>query len=621
MPVQSHSTDTDIFSYCSNWLIKIQDTEIWNHGAGAIAPNDPDAGIGAHLIGNYQTLRVPSFQRGVEWSFDTLLECIGSKSESLGTIVLGRAIPIPDVSYLLDGLQRFAAFTHLLHRLDSLLFDAPTANNPNPWNLHPTVLARPSFAALRNIAALHIGKRGRFHYNYRALHRLQRRIVASTYADWCQKAGDHFDRLLTPQHAAFNAADSAAFIDQLAAFASKPLIVVEISGFPNIPALLATFLGLNSIRVELTGADVCRSVVVEGLLEGHGSPNEVLHIDNQYNATLLTPAGRVKRGLSPLVKVLEHDWVDERSGRILPALFAQPIIAANVRSEFAELAAWIDSIATFCNVSTYLDFIAQIGDNPYVATMLYYFHRHKSAGTLGTPPPDNELHQLSVAYLRRLLDGGVGDSLPITKAIGANSVTTLPDFLQRVNPARSGNFNGAVPRAWLDVQLNGVRGPQTAKLVFNGCLLPRIRGPQSQAFGSLFEPVTFERGANNWQIDHLIPQQNFSGAVSPGDPYKDSLRNYCPAIGSDNAAYNATDCALKLDLAAANYATYRTTPRKLRGNNQPHPFIDALLNAQGQHGGNAELNNRDWLANNSLAGRCYGAERIQIIGDLLIDRL
>jgi hypothetical protein len=38
---------------------------------------------------------------------------------------------------------------------------------------------------------------------------------------------------------------------------------------------------------------------------------------------------------------------------------------------------------------------------------------------------------------------------------------------------------------------------------------------------------------------------------------------------------------LKLDLGAANYATYRNDARKMPGA-QVHPFIDALLNRQVQ---------------------------------------
>src|SRR5262249_18051765 len=108
--------------------------------------------------------------------------------------------------------------------------------------------------------------------------------------------------------------------------------------------------------------------------------------------------------------------------------------------------------------------------------------------------------------------------------------------------------------------------------------------------------------------------------LSPGDPYKDSLRNFCPVIGSDNAEYSARDCALKLDLNAANYATYRSTPRKMPGG-QVHPFVDKLLAQQGVAGGNPELNERAVLVNGSPTHRCYGKERIEFVADILIQRI
>jgi hypothetical protein len=43
--------------------------------------------------------------------------------------------------------------------------------------------------------------------------------------------------------------------------------------------------------------------------------------------------------------------------------------------------------------------------------------------------------QIAVAYVRKFLDGGVGDTLDITKAAAANTYTTLNDFLNAVKSA------------------------------------------------------------------------------------------------------------------------------------------------------------------------------------------
>jgi hypothetical protein len=622
MPIFSHSNDKDVFLYCSDWLISIEDTEIWNHTNGAIDQTHPDAGIAANLIGNYRALRVPNFQRGIEWDFQTLWECLTSRSRTLGIVVFGRTNNIPNVEFIIDGLQRFASFTYLLHRLDSILFQRPVANNPNPWNLHPTLATRQSLTNVQNIAAARIGIRGRIQYNHAALRLMRRQAVSQTYRAWCDKADAEIEKLLNPQNQHFQLGRSEVFFDALADFVAKPLFTQELSNFVNVSELLATFRGMNSIRVELTGADVCRSVVVDGMIGGQAGPQDVLKIDNDFNNTLLTPTGRVQKGLAPLVKVLEHEWTDSQHPALVPSIFAVPLVAANIQVQFNEFISWVNIFDIFRSSSNYLDFIADIGDNPYVATLLYYFHRHRAAGTLTTPPPEAELHQIAVAYFRLLLDKGVGDTLPLTKLAGSNDLPTLADFLQRINPQRAGPLSGPPTPMWLQLALNDVRGPGTATVAFNACLLPVIHGNNPQAFGSPFNPTTFGRGANNWQIDHLIPQNSFRPLLSPGDPFKDSLRNFCPIIGSDNAAYNARDCAQKLDLATANLATYRTDARKMPGGNV-HPFIEALLTRQGANGGNAELNQRDWLINPTPVpgNRCYGDERIEILVRLLQDRI
>ena len=625
MPVFSNSNRENIFTYCTDWLINVKDTKLWDHTLEELDSTHPETGICVHYIGDFTTLRIPNFQRGIEWDYVTLKECILSTSPTLGIAVLGRTISIPDVEFMIDGLQRFSAFTYLLQRIDNILFTPATAQNPNPWNLHPKLITRPSLSTIQSIAAKHVGIRGRIQYNHTALRLLRRQAVSQTYSNFCEQIAPQIDALLNPQDKNFKVARSEEFLDALAAFVEKPIFTQELSNFANLSELLATFRGINTIRVELTAADVCRSIIVDGLIGAKATPQDVLDVDNQFNATLLTPTGRIRKGHSSLIKVLESAWTENQNthnAAILPSLFADPLISTTIKSEFDEFIGWIQQFQNFRSASNYLNFIATIGDNPYVATMLFYFHIHRVNSTLNTPPPDSELHKIAVAYFRRLLDGSVGDTLPITKQVGANQLQGFQNFLQRINPQHAGIIRSAPDTTWLEMALNRIRGRATARIVFNACLLPPIYGDNRQTCGSAFDPITFARGANNWQIDHLIPQNSFVQPLSPGDAYKDTLRNFCPVIGSDNAGYGACDCAQKLNLSTANYVTYKTEHRKML-DGQVHPFINELLNKQGMQGGNPELNNRDWLRNVSASStpRCYGQERIQILIDLLKDRI
>lgn len=625
MSVLSHSNQKNIFTYCTDWLVNIEDTKLWDYTLNKLDTTHPDAGIQAYLTGQYKRLRVPNFQRGIEWDYATLEECIFSTSPTLGIAVLGRANNIPTVEFIIDGLQRFAAFTYLLHYIDHILFDRATSNNPNPWNIHQQLLTSPSLSIIQNVAAPYVGIRGRIKYNHIALRLLQRQAVSQTYISFCDRTTPKIDALLNPQHQNFELSRSEEFLNALANFVEKPVFTQELSNFANLSELLATFRGINTIRVELTAADICRSIIVDGLIGAQAIPQDVLEVDNNFNDTLLRRTGRIRKGYSPLIKVLENAWTGDKNTRnkaIFPSLFTDPLISANIKNQFDEFIGWIQQFKNLRNTNNYLDFIAMIGDNPYVATMLFYFHVHQAKNKLDKSPPDEELHQIAVAYFRRLLDGGVGDTLPLTKQVGANKIQDFSDFLQRINPQRAGALTSKPNTTWLETALNGIGGMATAKIIFNACFLPRIHGKNLQAYGSIFNPITFTRGANNWQVDHLIPQNSFTQPLSPGDAYKETLRNFCPVMGSDNAAYGAGPCAQKLNLTV-NYGTYRTDPHKMP-DGQVHPFIDKLLDKQGTQaqGGNDELDNRDWLINTSpIKKRCYGQERIQILIDLLKDRI
>jgi hypothetical protein len=627
MTVQSAPASKSVFQYCSEYLISADETTIWNATARAFDTAHPAFSVASrHYGGRYQPLRVPSFQRGIEWDFTDLEDCITSQSKILGIAVLGRHLAAPQDLYILDGLQRFSAFTFLLHRLSPVLF----GTTPSSFTLHASVQSSRELQDLQRASATELSLRGRFEYNFQALHYLTRKLVASTYGDWCRQGDEHLSELLDSRNGKFDVKRSLEFLAALHEFLGKPLFIEELSNFANFTELLSTFKGLNTIRVELTPADVCRSVLIDGVVRGGSPPDQVLAIDNQFNGAILTETGRVKRLLGPAIKVLEDQWLGDTRRTpptIVPSLFSSPPAHAVIASQFSALTGWIARFDLWRNSSSYVDFIASLGDNPYVATMLYYFHRLH--GNTATPPSDVELHQIVTAYLRRLLDGTIGDTLSITKRAGAGGFGSLTDFLREIAPPRAGLSGSPAQSAWLKTQLSGFRSVASARLVFNACLLPKVFGPGAQPFGSLFAPYTFSSGANNWSIDHLIPQNSFPDAEgrrpvppSSGDGYIDSLSNLCPVLGSDNSSYQSTACSQKLDMSAAYYASYRTGPdARKRPGGLLHPFIDRVLSLQGCAGGAPGLDNRDLLAGTIPGGRCYGEERLDVLRDLLLDRI
>jgi hypothetical protein len=249
--------------------------------------------------------------------------------------------------------------------------------------------------------------------------------------------------------------------------------------------------------------------------------------------------------------------------------------------------------------------------------MFFYHKRQKNPNGSFLEPSNSDLHKLTITYIRKLLDGGVGDTLPITKETASRSNMTLTEFIESINPSRSGQPLLRTNQQWLFNALDAVKNANTAKIIFQACLLPDVHA--SASFGDRLEEMTFYRGQNNWTLDHLIPQNSFAPTLQPsvGDGFRDSLRNYCPIKGTDNSSYRAKDCALKLN-DATSINTYIRDPNKVIAGS-PHPFIAGLLQKQGNTS-NAELNHRDYLSipSPSPTNRCYGQERLEILRDLLL---
>lgn len=624
--INGHSLPFNIFEYCTKYLVSVSSTRLWDPVTNQCDPNHPHFGVTIALRSPHRSLVVPSFQRGIEWAVQDLQSCIESQSSMLGIAVIGQVSTNQALDYLLDGLQRFSAFTSMLAILDRELFTFPTNSEPNPLGLHPDILTALAPAYL--VTQQYSGLRSSITYNDVALQNIHRQAVSTTYTQWRSNLEAYLRPLFDQNHPMFDRQRSVAFIQQFTTFIQKPLFVQQLFNFPTMASLLQTFKGLNTIRVELTAADVCRSTIVDGMLSAQPTPQlhqQVLHVDNRFNTDLLTNTGKIKRPYSPLIKVLEGDWESTGPHALIPAIFANPPVASNIVQQCDELLDWLNSWLGYQSQSSYISFLADLGDNPYVATLLYYFHSYKATGAALTQPPDSELHEVVLAYVRRSLDGTIGDTLALTKKAGKGGFQSLSQFLDAVHPQRSGSSRAApAARAWLRSAIEGIKGTSSAQIVFNATLLPPRHGINVVPLGASFMPVEFGRGANKWQIDHLIPENNFS-ARGTGIEYKDTLRNFCPVLGNDNGSYKATDCSVKLDATSAFYSTYLTDPRKLPpGSSQPHPFISSLLAKQAVPGGEARLNQQKGLAEKIGPGRpnrCYGEERLEILCDLLVERL
>jgi len=617
MPIRNTSTEREPLKYCTDFLISFEDTQAWDHSTSTLSQSHPLAPYAAVLPRGQRSLKIPSFQRGIEWNFDLLERCINSRSRILGITVIGAHLGQPNHEFMLDGLQRYSAFLSLFFNLRSVLFDPIV-----PAEVHPAVQGSPGFINLRRSMSFHSSLKPLVEYNYHAMQYHTRMLVAKSFSEWDSvELQPNLDRLINHQNADFKLDESIAFFAALSDFVIKPVYCQDISGFGNYGELIYTFSGLNTVRMELGAADICRSILVDGLAacsSPAATPQQILGIESEFNSAFLTPTGRIKRGFQPFISCLEENWKSSNGShgrRLLPALFQahqQPGNCQAIIAEFGALTQWVEDFYVHAESNSYLGFIKTLGDNPFVATMMYFMGKVQQPSAI----LDSDLHKIAVAYLRMYLRNNVGSSLPITIKCASGDFQALGDFIQAVNanacPAAVGS---PVPRPWIEAALGAIKGTKRTQVIFAACLLPPVRS--GAAWGASFQTMQFGAGGSNWTVDHMIPDANF-GQTPPtlGDSFKDSLRNFYPIHGVDNSSYRRTPCATKLDAASTYYSTYISNPSKLTGG-AAHPFINQVFNLQAQAGGLAGLDNKDYLVvQDPSTSRCYGGERFSILCDI-----
>lgn len=620
--VRCTNQESSPFKYCSNFRIPIADTEICDPISMTCDENHPQYNdiISAHqAVYTPNEIKIPTFQRGIQWDINILLDCVYSNSPVVGTAIFGRTNQMPQTSWLLDGLQRFSAFTALIILLENLLFTKQSENNANPWNAHPTLLS--DILHLQNMVAINFSALPVVKYNNLALLNHRRAIIKSSYNEFILNTKQHVEKLVDTTKNGYDLDGSKYFIQKLSNFFQKPLFIQEFTHFSTMDELIATFIAINTVRVELSPADVCRSVLVESIINKGANPLQGTEIENLFNQTLLQENGCPKKKFSPLIKVLESDWLNDKSNVIVNTIFDQASSVQAVEKEFTEFCQWIEYFNSIDD--GYLNLIYDLGDNPYIATMMYYYHKNKdNLSTRLYSIQKDELHKIAIAYIRKLLDGTVGDTLPITKEVSINYNVTFDNFINKITPQRSGSINSPPDRSWLLTSLFNVRNKDTAKLIFNACVLPSIR--EGEEYGTNFSKMNFRgNGQNNWTIDHMIPENAFlvpPNTSSVGGPYKESLRNYCPIIGSDNSSYKRSNLSIKI----SNPIYYRSyvdgsDPRKLV-NGDGHPYIVKLIEEQGNIENPISLDNRDYLAT-EINNICLGEQRINILCDILMRKV
>jgi hypothetical protein len=545
-------------------------------GPGVAPPPSPASQLARH------TAVIPPFQRGIEWGASEVEELLETKSATLGTVIIASLPGSPD-PLLVDGLQRFAVGTALLTELYHEVLASPPRN----------VLAAAHFARLRAEAG---SFQPVYQTNSDVLYHHPRRAVSLSYANLLKETRELIAKELGQSPAIFAKKLERLFLD-------RQIGIDSYSGFAAYGELTSTFIEINTQGVDLAPTDLLRAQLVQQALHRGWSATDIQDMENDFTETF----GRSPQAhLRTLGKYLNSAIAD-------PALRVTifPNWAALTRPEVTDLLTFLDAAFQSAKSTTfpYLSETHECGPQAFALILTFYWIQNMrgrgkpdfAGGRLAT---SNECHLLLRALYRRVLDGTIFRIESAIDWLLANSGTATTSGLadQTVQSTTSGSLAGAPDRGWLEQSIRR-SDLKRSRRVFNACLLP-VR----TSVGGPFPVLNYGRGANDWTIDHLIPQVRVAPARA-GETEAYLLQNLAPLPSSVNKAIRSLDCGVKLG-ANGPYTHYANK----------HPYLDWLVSTH--YPGISpptKLDDQSLLAPGAIPG--IGDERVTYIADLLEDRL
>jgi len=591
MPIQRSGPTPPFFEYiCSHALVPLS--------------SQPSPQI-LELVTPGQVLswvEIPSFQRGISWDIQKIEELLQSGSVLLGNVILsqfpvsaGQFPHLPSsqthVLVLVDGLQRLAVGTAILRLLHDRVL-SPTPTRPGDAS---------HFAALRaRVAALS----AYYFHNDLEFTRHPRRAISDQYGA-LRAAVDAF------LEEEFNTGRSSSLAAQIAPLYLAKQVALDTYFNFNRVELLGTFIGINTVRVDLGPVDLLRSHILERATAAGWSTAQSEATENDFTESL-TDDQKPKQAFLPFVNAaLRVIWSSQSGGqRLLPSWHA-----ALQRQEVSDFLDFVDKFESAVPSNAYLSEIAECGSLPVSITFAYYYMRytHNAAGVpsffSGGTQEDIELHAFLLACYRLILKGSIGRITPYLDGIvNGSSTLTLDQLADKISSDFIGrSLSASVEAQWLELELGNI-DQRRAPRIFNALLLP----PRTSR-GAAFHPLRFGRKASMFQVDHLIPDILLN-PTGRGGQEAQTLRNFAPLPTNQNRTARATSCSTKLT-GGGIYSGYVNARGKTHF---VHPYAAWLITHGGAFG-SAQLDDQALLEVNSTPD--LGSQRIAKIANELLGRL
>lgn len=506
-------------------------------------------------------IEIPSFQRGISWDIQKIGELLDSKSVLLGNVILSQFpvkggqfphLPLSQQQYLVlvDGLQRLAvgtAFLRLLH--DRVL--SPTPSRTGDAGHFAALSAR-----VNALSAFY------FH-NDIEFQKHPRRAIAEQYRVLRLAVDSYLET-------EFDAGRAAEIAKQVVPLFLAKQVALDIYFNFNRLDLLGTFIGINTVRVDLGPVDLLRSYILEHATAAGWPVSHSEDTENDFTESL-TEEQKPKQMFLPFVNAaLRAIWSPNYGGqRLFPSWNG-----VLLRQEVTDFLDFLDKFESAIPTNSYLLEISECGALPISIAFAYYYSAYMhGARTLpsfvsGGNAENPELHSLLLACYRLILNGTIGRTTQYLDAIvtGTSSLS-LTQLAERMSVDWIGkSLSLNVDQQWLELELSGI-DQKRAPRIFNALLLP----PRT-TIGGAFSPLQFGRRATQFQVDHLIPDSLINSTARGGQEAQ-SLRNFAPLPTNQNRTAKATNCSSKLSVTGI-YSNYVNAAGKTHA---VHPYTAWLL--------------------------------------------
>lgn len=549
--------------------------------------------------GQQQWIEIPRFQRGISWDVENVKELFQSTSILLGTAILSQFqrnkgefpnLPANQNTYLLliDGLQRFAVGTALLSILHDIVL-APQPNRPGDA-VHFIALT----ARVTPFSAYYL-------HNDKELKNHPRQAIKDQYLSLRRSLED----FITQEFGKGNGLELANLL--VPTFITRQIAIDIYFNFQRIE-VLNTFIGINTVRVDLGPVDLLRAHILEQATAASWSEQDVEEIENEFTDTF-TSDQKPKQHFLPFVNAALK-VIDSKSGaRLFPSW--------NIGLQKVEVDNFLDFVDQYENafgVNAYLAEILNSGKLPISIILAYYYidyiHGSKKQPSFfnGGVVENKELNEFLIACYRLILEGSIGRTATYLEKIMAGQLkTSLSKLADSISIDYLGiDITSSVDAQWLETALNKIDNKKAPR-IFNAMLLP-----QKNNLGQNFTPLIFGKKTLDFHIDHLIPFTLLHPQM-PGGIEGDTIRNFAPLPTNQNRAAKARNCSTKLS-ANDIYDTYLASTT-----HTIHPYCQWLVRTHVSTYQVKDLDDQSKLERNSQPD--IGTARIRHIIKELLSRI